>query len=248
MKIAFITAMPEEFRAVTGCLDGHSTFRIGPFKVCRGTASGHDIAVIESGMGFANATMATKKLIGEVAPDLIISAGYCGGIAPILNVGDVVVATRVVIVSGGSVEEVPVELATAGYSFVANKSTSDHRVFGGMYVNTPTVMEKSRISAMLPIDASHPVVEMESAAIALIATENKVPFIGIRSVSDPAGEELGFSLDEFCDNQMRIRISRVLLTIIRKPGIIPQLVRLARNSRIAGTNLTRVVEKFLDFV
>jgi adenosylhomocysteine nucleosidase len=89
---------------------------------------------------------------------------------------------------------------------------------------------------------------MESAAIAMIAAENGIPFVGIRSVSDPADEELGFALDEFCDGQMRIRIHRVLYTVMKKPRIIPQLFRLARNSRIAGTELSKAVKGFLASV
>jgi adenosylhomocysteine nucleosidase len=87
---------------------------------------------------------------------------------------------------------------------------------------------------------------MESAAIAIVAVENGIPFCGIRAVSDPFDEELGFSLDEFCDQRMRIRIPRVLLTIARKPRIIPQLIRLARNSRVAGASLSQAVERFLS--
>jgi adenosylhomocysteine nucleosidase len=92
------------------------------------------------------------------------------------------------------------------------------------------------------------VVEMESAAIALVAGENGIPFVALRTVSDPFGEELGFALDEFCDDRMRIRIPKVLFTIARKPRIIPQLIRLARNSRVAATSLSLAMERFLATV
>jgi adenosylhomocysteine nucleosidase len=44
---------------------------------------------------------------------------------------------------------------------------------------------------------------------------------------------------------MQIRIPKVLLTIARKPRFIPQLVRLARNSRVAAANLTQAMERLL---
>lgn len=248
MKIAFITAMPEEFRAVIRLLDTPATVRIGRYKTCSGIASGHDMVAIESGMGFDNAAEATETLIREVHPEIIISAGFCGGIEPDLGVGDLVVATQLFVVSGDAVKEVPVDIADAGHNFIVRQSMPAQRVFGGAFISTPVIMEKARIAAMLSTDVPHPVVEMESAAIALIATENGIPFVGIRSVSDPADEELSFSLDEFCDDQKRIRIPLVLLSIMRKPGIIPQLLRLARNSRIAGASLAQAVEEFLAFV
>ncbi|MDD5286928.1 MAG: 5'-methylthioadenosine/S-adenosylhomocysteine nucleosidase [Desulfuromonadaceae bacterium] len=248
MNIAFIAAMPEEFRAVACHLDTPETVRIGQYKGCSGTASGHNIVVLESGMGFDNATRGTRTLLNEIRPDILVSTGFCGGIAPNLVVGDVVLATRIVIVSGDLIDEVPAQFAAAGLNFVERHSISDRLVFGGLFVSTPGIMEKPRIAALLPTSALNPVVEMESAAIALIAAENGIPFVGIRSVSDPAGEELRFSLDEFCDNQMRISIPRVLLTILRKPRIIPQLVRLGRNSSIAGARLAHVIKQFLNFI
>jgi adenosylhomocysteine nucleosidase len=89
---------------------------------------------------------------------------------------------------------------------------------------------------------------MERAAIALLAGESGIPFVGLRTVSDPVDEELGFALDEFCDKWMRIRIHKVLLTVARKPRIIPQLIRLARNSRVAAAGLSQAMERFLAAV
>jgi adenosylhomocysteine nucleosidase len=109
-------------------------------------------------------------------------------------------------------------------------------------------MRKSRLAALLPADAPFPVVEMESAAVAQLAGENGIPFVGMRTVSDPFDEELGFSLAEFCDDRMRIRIPKVLLTVARRPRIIPQLIRLARNSRVAAASLSQAVELFLAVV
>ncbi len=111
-------------------------------------------------------------------------------------------------------------------------------MFAGLFVSTTAIMQKDRLAALLPANAPYPVVEMESSAIALVAAENGIPFIGLRTVSDPFDEELGFSLDEFCDQRMRIRIPKVLLTVARKPRIIPQLFRLARNSRVAAASLS----------
>jgi adenosylhomocysteine nucleosidase len=248
MKIAFIVAMPEEFRAVTCHMDALTTLRIGQYKACTGTFTNHDIFVLESGMGFDNAARAAETLIGTVWPDILISAGFCGGIAPDLGVGAVVLATRLVLLSGDVVVDVPVEFAVASRNFVSRQSVSGYPAFGSLFISTPVITSKAHIASLLPIGSPHPVVEMESAAIAQISAEKGIPFVGIRSVSDPAGEELGFSLNEFCDDRMRIRIPLVLLTIFRKPRIIPQLVRLSRNSRIAGASLARAIEQFLAIV
>ncbi len=245
MKIAFMCAMPEEYRAVASHLDAPVTLSLGRYKACGGSTSCHDVVLLETGMGFDNAARAAETVISNLRPDILISAGFCGGITPGLNVGAVVVATRIIIVSGDTVDEVPVEFAAAGLNFVVRQSQSAQPAFGGLFVSTPVISAKAAIAERLPSGSKNPVLEMESAAIAMIAAENGIPFVGIRSVSDPSSEELGFTLDEFCDNNKRIRIPRVLLTIVKKPHIIPQLFRLARNSKIAEASLTRAVKDFL---
>lgn len=245
MKIGIITAMPEETQSVIRAIAGARKAQIGGLAVRHGSLAGHEIVIVEAGMGFNNAATAADKLVHAFRPDMIISVGFCGGVSAELHVGDIVVATGLIIVSEKECEAVPVEITAASRNFVVRQTAEGHRVFGGLFASTPVIMRKSRLAVLLSADAPYPVVEMESAAIAIIAVENGIPFAGIRSVSDAFDEELGFSLDEFCDKRMRIRIPKVLLTIARKPRIIPQLIRLARNSRIAGASLSQAVERFL---
>jgi adenosylhomocysteine nucleosidase len=248
MKIGIITAMPEETQAAVHALGGAHKILIGRLAVQQGSLAGHEIVIIEAGMGFDNAATAAGKLINSTRPDLIISAGFCGGISADLRVGDVVVARALAIVSENEVEAIPVAIPAASRNFAVRQSAEGQRVFAGLFASSAKIMSKNRLSALLPPDAPYPVVEMESAAIAIIAVENAIPFCAIRVVSDPFDEELGFSLDELCDGKMRIRIHRVLLTIARKPRIIPQLIRLAGNSRVAAAALTQAMERFLASV
>lgn len=248
MKIGIITAMPEETQAIVGALLHAQKNLAGGRTVYRGQLSGHEIVVAEAGMGFTNATTTARQLILEQRPDLIISAGFCGGISAELRVGDVVLATGLTIVSENGLKEVPVTIPAVSLDFVSRQAAEGRRVFGGLFATTTAIMQKTRLAALLPADAPYPVVEMESAAIALLAGENGIPFVGLRTVSDPFDEELGFALDEFCDERMRIRIPRVLLTVARKPRIIPQLVRLARNSRVAAANLSQAMVRLLAVV
>ena len=45
---------------------------------------------------------------------------------------------------------------------------------------------------------------------------------------------------------MKIRLVKVLLTVARKPWIVPQMLRLARNSKKAGENLALAVVAMLE--
>jgi adenosylhomocysteine nucleosidase len=239
MKIGIIAAMPEEFRAAAQSLGGMATSRSGGLRTGRFSSERCDVFLLESGMGFKNADRAAAIIVRDGVPDLLMSVGFCGAITPELLVGDVVVAKTIVISDESGCDEVPVALSDIGQTFVARQAALGKRVVGGTFVSTAVISSKKRVAQLLSGRYENPVVEMESAAIALVAAEQRIPMLAIRAVSDGAAEELGFTLDEFCDADMRcIRPHKVLLTVLRKPYIIPQLVGLSRSSRCAAENLT----------
>ncbi|MFA7402953.1 MAG: hypothetical protein WC007_03085 [Pelobacteraceae bacterium] len=247
MKIGIITAMPEEFRAVADSLGAAAVMSIGVFPGGRFSSYGHEFLLVQSGVGFDNAARAAERLIRDEHPDLLISTGFCGAIAPELQAGDVVVANMIVIAHENGFEEIPAPLSPIGQTFVARQAAVGNKVVGGAFVSTSCLTSKKRLAGMLPGHYPNPVVEMESGAIAIIAVENNIPLLAVRAVSDPADEELSFSLDEFCDQDMRsIRPYKVLLTVLRKPRIIPQLVRLSRGSRTAAQSLTSTFSRLFS--
>ena len=97
-----------------------------------------------------------------------------------------------------------------------------------------------------PDTAQNPVLEMETAAVAQAASEQNVPVAALRAISDGADEHLEFSIADIADSEMRIRVRKVLWTLVRKPRIIPQLVRLGKNSQRGGDNLAVAVIAFID--
>lgn len=246
MKLAVITALPAELWAVRAALgQTRREWHIGR-SAWRSSVAGHEVLAIEAGMGFENASRTAEDIVRAEYPDLVVSAGYCGGLTPDLLIGDVVVAARLFVAQDDRLDEEPTRPADSSMRFAAH-SIPPERLFSGQYVSTPHMLPKRRLAALLPPDMKNPaVVEMESAAIARVAAVNSIPFAAIRTVSDTLGEELGFSLDEFCDEDMNIRLVRVLKTCLAKPHIIPQLFRLSSNSRVAAGSLTRAVRKFLE--
>jgi adenosylhomocysteine nucleosidase len=115
----------------------------------------------------------------------------------------------------------------------------------GAFITCDIIQDKRSLASLLPAGAANPVVEMESAAIARVTAEHGIPFLGVRTISDPWDEELDFTIDEFCDDTMRIRPTKVLATILRRPRIIPQLIRLALNSRVAAAGLAKAMQRLL---
>lgn len=238
MRIAIITAMPEEARAVLRGAKQVEKSLHGDRKEFRCRIGGHDIRLFEAGMGMLNAGWAASALAAET-PDLMVSAGFGGGVLPGLKVGDVVMADRVLHWTGAGFEQVQTRFCDL------NAGNGAPLPLRGCFITSDGILSKRHLMELLPGDVTRPVVEMESAAVARVAAENGIPFLGLRAVSDPWNEDLAFSIDEFCDADMRIRPLKVVATTLRRPRIIPQLIRLARNSQIAAKSLGEAMERLL---
>ncbi|MDD4879379.1 MAG: hypothetical protein PHR22_02850 [Candidatus Omnitrophica bacterium] len=87
-KIAVIFAFYWELRPLARLLD------INFFKSLRPVVPAKDgyLVLAKSGMGAENAGKTAEDIIKDFKPDLMISAGFCGGLSKDLKVGDVVVS------------------------------------------------------------------------------------------------------------------------------------------------------------
>lgn len=244
-KIGLIAAMPEEIRSLIGRVGPVSRERLAGFRLYRFTSGATDICLIESGIGTARAAQAARALIDAAAPGFVLNIGFAGAVLAGPAVGDIVLAERLLFFKERQFSEqpglTPALTAELAATVVQHCTGNELRVHRGTFVTTGEIIDKRILAELLPAGAATPVLEMETAAVARVAWERKVPFAAIRAISDGADEELDFSIADFTDREMRIRAWKVLWTLARKPRIIPQLVRLERNSRLAGENLATAV-------
>lgn len=247
--IGIIVAMPEERVALVKRLQQVKRRLVGGIPCYRGMLADRRVTVVEGGMGTAAAALAARQLINADRPNLLLSAGFCGAVRPGAQVADLVLCKRLFTDNENGLNEVTLpgsELITARLS--AELQHRGLRTWQGSFITTGRIVTKSACAGTLPDNLPTPVLEMESAAVAQAATAAGIPFLGLRAISDDAAEELGFSLDELTDEQLRISIPRVLFTCLKKPRIIPQLARLAANSGRAGKNLGLALQQILPML
>jgi adenosylhomocysteine nucleosidase len=87
---------------------------------------------------------------------------------------------------------------------------------------------------------------METAGIAQVAAQAGVPLLALRAISDGPAEPLPFSIEEFTDEQQRIRTGKFLSAILRRPGLLHGLLRLGRNTNRAAQNLALALLAILE--
>ncbi len=247
--IGIVVALPEERMALVKRLKQVKRRTIDSIPFYSGILSNRNVCVVEGGMGAISATRASRLLLSGFKPVLVISSGFCGALRQGAKVADMVICKRLFFHNESGIEDV----ALPGGDMVAGRLSAELqskgiRTWQGSFITTDRIVKKSSLSESLPADLATPVLEMETASVALAAGSAGVPFLGLRVVSDDASEELGFSLAELTDEQFRISIPRVLLTCLKKPRIIPQLARLAANSGKAGKALGVALEQIVPIL
>ena len=239
-SIGVVAAMPQEIAPLLRRVAGYRKERAAGCNLYRFEVEGVPVALIESGMGPRHAAAATAALIEHAAPDCLVNFGFAGAVLAGTGVGELVLAERVLYLENGCLSEAPQPDPELGNRVaLALAPITLHR---GTFVTAAVITEKSALAGLLEPGVGHPVLEMETAALLQVAALAGIPVLALRGVSDAAEEELGFSLEEFCDSELRISVARVMRTIALKPWIIPQLIRLSGNSRRAGKNLALGVE------
>jgi adenosylhomocysteine nucleosidase len=248
--IALIAAMPDETQSLLRQASSPTREKVEGFPLYRFTIDSREVALIESGIGMDHAARAAGVLIEAVSPGIILNFGFCGGATEETKVGDIVVAERLFYCKDGNCSEqtgLASELARKLESQLKEDcSGSKFRIHRGAFVTAGEIVDKRGLPALLPAGTANPVLEMETAAVARVATEKEIPLVALRAVSDGADEELGFTIDEFTDSEMNISAWKVLRTVAARPRIIPQLLRLARNSDLAGKNLAAAIQTALE--
>lgn len=245
--IGLIAAMPEEVSPMLKLIGKYQREKTGSFELYRFSLGGKKVVLVRSGMGAKHATSATRLLIEAANPDVILNFGFAGAVTSGPRVEDLVLAEQVFSYDGSQFrrEGMPAAALVDKMFCLGKEVFLNNNIYRSTFITTLKITEKTRLAKILPENCSLPAVEMESAAIAVAAAEAHIPFAALRAISDAADEELSFSLDEFTDSDMNLKLKKVLLTVARKPWIIPQLMRLARNSNAAGKSLAKGVEAFI---
>jgi adenosylhomocysteine nucleosidase len=163
---------------------------------------------------YAGALKAAEVLV-ELGVDALISFGVAGGLDPDLKPGTLLAAAEVLI-------DDKVLRAT-----LIPPGVRQARMLGAKTVAT-TIAEK----ALLWSETRAACVDLESGAVALVAQRHRLPFGALRAICDPASRALPpAATDALVDGS--IRIGRVLLSLLRDPGQLPALFRLAGDARLA---------------
>ncbi|MEH2922611.1 5'-methylthioadenosine/S-adenosylhomocysteine nucleosidase [Samsonia erythrinae] len=227
MKVGIIGAMEQEVTLLRDRIENRETFQRAGCEIYTGQINGVEVALLKSGIGKVSAALGTTLLLEHSQPDVVINTGSAGGLAPTLNVGDIVVSDEVryhdadVTAFGyepGQMAGCPAAfLADEKLIALAQEAIADLQlnavrglvVSGDAFINGAEPL--ARIRSTFPQAIA---VEMEATAIAHVCHQFAVPFVVVRAISDVADKESHQSFDEFLSvaAQQSTRMVETILT------------------------------------
>lgn len=92
--IGIIGAMDCEIEYLTGLLSDIEKINIYGYTFYTGTISNKNIVIVKCGIGKVNAARGSQLMIDRFEPDVIINTGIAGGVGPDMEIGDAVIASK----------------------------------------------------------------------------------------------------------------------------------------------------------
>ena len=228
MKFAIIAAMHEECVCLRDQLNSHSSGRHLTMAVDVASWHGHEVVLIESGIGKVNATLAAQHVIDQYGVDCVINTGSAGGIAKGTKIGDFVVADRV---CHHDIDISPIgfefgELPKLPVYYETHKSLSNslfdlcqimnHTVHSGTIATGDTfVYQQQQLDTISKRFKGVIACEMEAAAVAQVCHLHQKDFIMIRNLSDIAGEHAPINFQQYIE-QAGQQSSQLVLEFIKQ--------------------------------
>lgn len=193
MKIGVIIAMDIEYRQMRNALGG-DTGRLG----------NNEIVLWRCGVGKVNAAVGTMRLIHEHRPDAIISTGLAGGIDPLMQLKDILVATQCLYhdvdcggigedgaCTLGQVQGLPprfdADTRLLQQALAVPRSADERLVTGLICTGDQFITDRERQNTIKRHFPDGLACDMESAAIAQTCFLMHVPFLSLRIISDTPG-------------------------------------------------------------
>ncbi len=229
MRVGIIGAMEQEVAILREQIEQCQTHHKAGSTWYTGELAGHQVMLLQSGIGKVAAALGTTLMMELFEPDCVINTGSAGGFDPALNVGDLVISSQIryhdadVTAFGYEMGQLPslppafhadtklIELAQAT---LAEQDELVCKVglicTGDIFMADPAKVEQCRNNFPEMIAC-----EMEAAAIAHVCHQYQVPFVVLRALSDIAGKESPLSFDSFLE-QAAVHSSQFVASFLTK--------------------------------
>ena len=224
MITGILVALPEELHTLT-----KSKLKQGEcITVAKNTL------VTLSGSGTENASVAAQNLINHGANQLI-SWGCAGALAPYLKAGDLIIPSVI-----HSRDNIQLTTLPNWSKQLINQLEQSIKCYDGRLFESDSVISLARDKAEQYQQTGALAVDMESGAVARVAQQANIPFIAIRSIADPANQDLPGAISHAMTAKGIISIPKLILYLCSHPWELPRLINTALHFSRASKTLKTV--------
>ncbi len=212
--IGIIVAMKEELIEIAKILEDIRTEQKYDLAFFKGKIHNKNIILVESGVGKVNAARVTQVLIDNYKVDSILNVGAAGALDPNLNIGDIVIAEKLIqhdfditafnhnkgyITGVGDYIECDKSLVEDILNSAIDIEDIAFKVEKGIIATGDIFCTEISMKNKIYAKFRAKCVEMEGAAIAQVCYLDKIPFVVIRSISDSPNGNNAVTFDEFVE-------------------------------------------------
>jgi adenosylhomocysteine nucleosidase len=185
-----------------------------------------------AGGGTSLGAAQTAARLADEGATALLSFGLAGGLCATLPPGTALIPAAIL----------------AGDAHFATDAALNHWLGGStgetlLAVDTITATAAAKLALRQRTGAV--AVDMESGAVAELARARHLPFAALRVICDPAETDLPPAALVALNDHGAIGALRLLGSLLRQPGQVPSLIRLARQASAARAALVRHVARLV---
>jgi adenosylhomocysteine nucleosidase len=237
MTIAILSALPEEQTGLIELLEKPQCVQRAGRAFWCGTVHKHPVVLALSRVGKVAAATTATTLIEHFGVRSIVFTGVAGGLAPHVQVGDVVIGTQYVQHDMDATPlfaryEVPLYgrshfaadkaltvtvLEAACARFTLANGSKDINIHQGLIASGDCfVHSAAEVQALRTALPEALCVEMEGAAVAQVSFDYQIPFVAVRTISDRADDSAHIDFQQFVRDVAGPYAVRLVDVLMRK--------------------------------
>ena len=231
--IGIVSALPIELGQLMDRCERVKHYKGEDLTFRGGRYDGIRIVVAESGMGYARARKASLALIDAHKPKWILSSGFSGALIPTMKIGQIVMANEIVDQHG---QQKSINLSL--------ESDIENGLYVGRILTADEIVRTVEQKQQLHENFEALAVDMESLAVAQVASETKTGFMAVRVISDDMSADLPPEVLSIIGDTGAVRVGAALTSIFNRPESVKDMLHLRTNAQNAAKSLAT----FLDGV
>jgi len=240
--IGVFVATRWELTAVRHAFSASEVRVVGGIRCVVARQASVEWCIIPMGVGPERATATAIRILAEQTLSAIWSTGFACALGP-AGIGDVLIGTEVILENGAQAGP-PVLCDPAMVDWVKQAvQRKDLPMRSGGFVTVPRVLCLAEEKRAVAGRAGSIGLDMESAALGLVAAEHRIPFVIVRTVSDLEDEGLPLDFNLFLRPS---EWAKGVVACLAHPSSLIGLNRLRVQSRVAGAQLTAVYRACAD--